>query len=235
MPMTVLQVVQEFCGKKTLPVPTAVVGSADVGVVQIRYILAEVVRELSEYRWSEQKIEKTFTSVAAELQGSFTAVFGADFRALIPATFWDRTLKRPVFGPVSDSSWENLKAFPASGPIYQWKALGQDLYIFPAPEAGHTMAALYESAYGILSSGGTAKASITDDTDTFLLPELLVLKSLDWKWKKQKGESWEMDYNEYMTFLPKKLVDKNLPVWHLDGEEFKLSPGIWVPAGDWPH
>lgn len=234
MAQSILQLVQEFCGKKTLPVPTAVIGNTDTGVVQIRYILAEVLRELSEYRWQEQKVEKTFTSIAAEDQGLLTTVIGADFRGIVPGTFWDQTLKRPVFGPVSDTMWSNLQTFPASGPIYQWKVFGNHLNIFPAPEAGHTMYLIYESTYPLLD-GTTAIPAMTADTNTFLLPELLVHKGLDWKWKKQKGEAWETDYSEYMNFLPKKLTDTNMPVYHLDGEKFKLTPGIWVPAGDWPH
>jgi hypothetical protein len=235
MTTSVLALVQEFCGKKTLPVPGAVIGSTDTGVIQIRYLLAEALRELSQYHWQEQKIEKTWTSVATEDQGALTSVFGTDYRSLVPATMWDLTLKRPVFGPVTDASWGNLKAFPAAGPIYQYKILQNHLHIFPTPPAGHSMYVIYESNYPVTDSGGTAKATITADTDLFLVPDIIVSRSLDYRWKRQKGEPWEADYNEFMDLLPKQLNKDTMPVVHLDDARFKMTPGIWVPAGDWPH
>jgi hypothetical protein len=232
--MNVLQLVQEFCGKKTLPVPTSVIGNTDVGVVQIRYILAECLRELGKYNWQQQKIQNTFTTLAAEDQGSLTTVFGADFESLIFATMWDQTLNRPVFGPVSDTMWANLQAFPASGPIYQFKIFGNHLHIFPAPEAGDTLYFIYQSSYPVTDSGGTPIAAIAADTDLFLIPEEVVTRCLDYRWKRQKGEPWESDYIEYSDMLAKALNKTGLPNVHLDNSQFKLTPGIWVPAGDWP-
>lgn len=235
MAQTVIQLVQEFCGKKTLPVPGAVVGATDTGVVQIRYLLAEVVRELSEFAWTEQKVEKTFPAVAAQNQGSLLTLIGADFRALVPQTFWNRTLKKPVFGPVSDVDWEALQVFPSSGPDERWKVIGQNLFIYPVPTAGHVMALFYQSSYGVLSAAGATKTAITADDDTLLFPEILTHKSLDYRWKRQKGEAWETDYNEFMNALPKKLSDRGMPAFSLDdGMKPRLTPGIWVPAGNWP-
>lgn len=232
--MNVLELVQEFCGKKTLPVPTSVIGNTDVGVVQIRYLLAETLREAGKYKWQEQKIEKTWTSIAAEDQGLITTVLGPDFDSIVPATMWDLTLKRPVFGPVGDASWANLQAFTASGPIYQYKVFQNHLMIFPAPAAGDSMYVIYQSNYPVTSSGGTPQASILADTDLFLIPEDVVTRSLDFRWKRQKGEPWENDYSEYTDLLAKGVQKTGLPNIHLDNARFKLSPGIWVPAGDWP-
>jgi hypothetical protein len=232
--MNVLELVQEFCGKKTLPVPTAVIGNTDVGVVQIRYLLAETLRELSKYKWNEQKIQTTFTTIAAEDQGVLTTLIGADFDSLVFATMWDETLRRPVFGPVSDAMWANLQSFPASGPIYQFKVFGKHLHIFPAPTAGDTIYLIYQSSYPVTDSSGTPKAAITVDTDLFLLPEDVVTRSLDFRWKRQKGEPWETDYAEYTDLLAKGVQKTGLPNIHLDSARFKMTPGIWVPAGDWP-
>lgn len=238
--MNVLQLVQEFCGKKTLPVPTAVIGNTDVGVVQIRYLLDETLREMGKYKWNEQKIQTTFLTVASENQGTFSAILGPgfigpDFDSLIFATMWDQTLRRPIFGPVSDEMWSNLQSFPASGPIYQFKVFGDSLHIFPAPPAGDTVYLIYQSKYPVADAAtGTPKAAITVDTDLFLLPDDVVSRSLDYRWKRQKGEPWEVDFNEYTDLLAKALNRTGQPNIHLDSARFKLTPGIWVPAGDWP-
>lgn len=233
--MNVLGLVQEFCQKKTLPVPSIVTASTDTSVIQILALLKEEVRELALYRWQQQKVEKTFTSVAAISQGAITTIIGADFREIVPATFWDLTLKRPVFGPVSDPSWSNLKAFPASGPIYQYKVIGNNLMIYPAPPAGHSMYLLYETKYPVASSLGVAKETITADTDIFLVPEHVVTRGLDYRWRRAVGEDWQVDYGEYQNLKAKALTDVGLPTLQLDNERLKLTPGIWVPAGDWPH
>lgn len=233
--MNVLSLVQEFCGKKTLPIPTVIVGSTDIGVTQIFYMLQETVRELGKYSWNEQKIQDSFTTVATQDQGALTSILGADFDTLIFATMWDTTLRRPVFGPVSDAMWANLQAFPASGPIYQFKVFGSHLYIFPAPPAGDTVYLIYQSKYGVASSTGTPKELITVDTDLFLIPEEVVIRGLEWRWKKEKGEAWDADYQVYGDLLQKAMLKTGMPNVHLDNARFKLTPGIWVPAGDWPH
>jgi hypothetical protein len=231
--MNVLELVQEFCGKKTLPLPTGVVGSTDLGVLQIRYLLQEALRELGKYSWNEQKVQDSFTTTAAVDQGALTSILGADFDSLVFATMRNTSLKRPIFGPVSDSMWANLQAFPASGPIYQFKVFGDHLHIFPAPPAGEMVYLIYQSSYPVASSVGVPKAAITADTDIFLVPESVVARSLDYRWKRQKGEPWETDYIEYQELLSKELNKTGLPTLRLDEPSSKVTPGIWVPAGDW--
>lgn len=233
--MNILALIQEFCGKKTLPVPSIFVGNPDFGVTQIFYLLQETIREAGKYNWNEQKIAKTFTTVAAQDQGALTSILGADFDSLIFATMWDTTLQQPIFGPVSDVVWANLQAFPASGPIYQFKVFGNNLHIFPAPSVGDTVYLIYRSKYGVASAAGTPKETITVDTDILLLPEEVITRGLDFRWKRQKGEPWETDYLEYTVLLGKALQKTGLPNIHLDNTRFKLTPGIWIPAGNWPQ
>jgi len=230
---SVLSLVQEFSGKKTLPVPSAVVGSTDKGIIQIRYLLAEVVRELSQYRWPQQKIEKTFSAIALQDQGAFTSVLGADYRSLVPGTFWHLTLDQEIKGPATDREWAAMKAAEISGTEYYYKPIADHLHIYPIPVALDSLYVIYESAYGVANSGGTPIAEITADTDTFLLPEILVHRSLDYRWKRQKGEPWAADYNEYMSLLAKQLGRDTLPTLSLDSSPKGVHPGIWVPAGNW--
>lgn len=233
--MNVLALVQEFCGKKTLPIPTTVVGNQEIAVSQIFYLLQEEIRELGKEDWPQQKIQKTFTAIAVQDQGTISSVIGADFSYLIMATMWDNTLRRPVFGPVSDAMWANLRAFPASGPIYQFKVFGNNLHIYPAPAAGDTVYLIYQSKYGVASAAGVPKEFVTVDTDIFILPEEVVTRGLDYRWKREKGLPWEADYVEHQDLKMKAMLKTGMPNVHLDNARFKLSPGIWVPAGDWPH
>jgi hypothetical protein len=231
--MTVLDLVKEFCGKKTLPVPATLVSNTDVGVLQIFYLLQETVRELSKYTWNEQKIADTFTTVAAQDQGALTSILGADFNSLVFATMQNTTTGIPVFGPVSDALWASLQTFPSSGPDYQFKVFGKNLHIYPAPPAGETVYLIYQSKYGVAAAAGTPKEFITVDTDVFLIPEEVVSRGLDWRWKQAQGEDWATDYQIYGDLLQKALQKTGLPTFHLDSPEMNMTPGIFVPAGNW--
>lgn len=236
MAQSVLQLVQEFCGKKTLPVPNSVIGNTELSVVQIRYLLDEVVRELMlAGDWEEQKIRATWTSTATEDQGALTTLIGADFDSLIPATMWDVTQQLPVFGPTGDSSWQTFKTYTSIGPIYQYRIEGGHLKILPTLTAGHTMSVYYNSNYGITDSGGTAKAAITADSDLFLLPEALIHRSLDYRWKRTKGEPWEQDYAEFQDLMGGERY-ASAPRFNLGSPsgDAGQQPGIWVPSGSWP-
>lgn len=234
--MLVSELVTLFFMKKGLPVPSTFWAPTDTGSAQIYALFLEEIRELGKNDFPEQKIEKTFTTVAAEAQGSVYTIFGADFSYLIAATAWDTTLRRPLFGPVGDTSWANLQAFPASGPIYQYKVFGNTFNIFPAPPAGDTIYAIYQSTYGITNTGGTPIAAPSASTDIMLLPPEVVLRGWEYRWEREKGLlSWQNTYIEYTDLKAKALQRTGMPNVHLDNARFKLSPGIWVPAGDWPH
>jgi hypothetical protein len=235
MGQTVLALVQEFCGKKTLPVPTSVVGNTETSVVQIRYLLQEAVREAVTDKggWQEQLVRGTWVSTAAEDQGALSTLLPG-FSALKAGTMWDVSQKLPVLGPLGDISWQTLKVFVGTGPLYQYRIEASRLKILPILPAGHTMSVYYETTYGIVSNAGTAKNTITADDDTFLLSDSLMQRSLDFRWKRAKGEPWENDYNDYMDILSGDMYSPSKPVLSLDGSGREgQKPGVWVPSGNW--
>lgn len=232
--MTFSELITAFCRKKGLPAPVDILTSTDIGMQQILYLLYEEMRELGKREWNEQKVQKTFTTIAAVDQGVITTIIGADFSSLVFATMWDNTLRRPVFGPVNDAMWANLQAFPASGPIYQFKVIGTRLHIFPAPAAGDTVYLIYQSSYPVASAAGAPKAAPSVGTDVFLLPDEVVIRGLEYRWLREKGLPWEACYIEYNDLKSRALLKTGMPNVRLDNSRFKLSPGIWVPAGDWP-
>lgn len=231
---TLLQTVQRFTGTYGLPIPNAVYGSSESSVVQYKNILLDVVDDLLEYSWQQQSIRKTFVSIAAEDQGALTALFGADYKTLVQASMWDETLRRPIFGPVGDASWEMLKAFTNTGPIYQYRIAANHLLINPPMAAGHTVGLIYMSNYGILNASGTAISTFSADTDTFLFPDVCIRKGLEWRWKKIKQEPWEDAYADFLDVVARNKTKDTAPVLRLDSSPQKLVPGIWVPAGNWP-
>jgi len=232
--MNVISLVQEFCGKKTLPIPPAVVGATDTGIVQIRYLLTEVVRELSKYSWQQQKVVKNWVSVLSEDQGFLTVLFGPDYQEISPGTMWNISLDEPVEGPLTDSQWATVRAIEMTGPEQFFKIMGNRLHLYPAPTVAENMSVMYQSGWGVYDPlTNITKENITADSDVFLLPDILVHRSLDYRWKRQKGEPWLSDFNEYRDLLAKELNNGSLPVLALDHCQPSAKPGIIVPSGSW--
>lgn len=118
-----------------------------------------------------------------------TTVAGASFDYILNQTIWDRTLLRPVFGTLTPSQWQQLKAQNVTGPWNQFRIRGGNLLFIPAPSAGDTCAFEWVSKNFCQSSGGTGQSAWTADTDTGLLSEDLMKLGLIWRWKAANSPS----------------------------------------------
>lgn len=229
--LTALGVVQEFCGLRGLPIPTALVGSTEKSVAQYRAVLSSAVRHLLQYRWEQQKIRLTFTAVATADQGLLTTLFPG-FESLVPDTGWAMTRKIPVTGPIPDTEWAVQNALSLVGPPYKfWLGEGK-MWITPTPVAGESYSFIYRTLYGY-ANGTVPQETLTADTNTLLFPDDVVLKEFEWNWKKQKGENWQDDYNFAIGLIAKEKSKDGLPNLSLDRTIGNVQPRIYVPVGNW--
>lgn len=234
--MTMLTTVQQFCLRTGIPKPATVYGSTDTQVLQVLALLEEEGNDLSARGpWQGITQESTHTTIAAEDQGAMTTIAGAGFRYISNDTMWDRTDRLPVLGPVDGPDWQTLKGFVVTGPRYQFRIRGGKLLVNPTPTAGHTWAFEWISKYWILEDDGSTRAQyFTDDDDTILLPEDLVLMGLRWRWKKEKGLSYEEDFNTYEIQVRNALGrDGGKKTLNMDSCDRTRKPGIFVPVGSW--
>jgi hypothetical protein len=232
---TILQTVTDFTEKRGLPTPSAVMGVTEKSVRQLRALIREIVRDLAEYRWQQQRIRFTWTALAAEDQGPLTTIFGAGYAGLVTNTLWNETRVMQILGPVTDAEWQQLQILPGAGPEYSaWISQGH-LYINPAPAVTDTLAAVYITSYCVLDVDGvTTKAEPDADDDTLLFPDNVVARALEYKWGKIKGEAgWEDDYNAYIGLLSKNMVRDTTPVLQMDAQPPYPRPGIIIPPGSW--
>jgi hypothetical protein len=234
--MAVLQVVQYMCGRTNLPVPATVLGNTDPLIVQMMRLLEEEGTDLARRGdWNGITFEATHTSLAAEDQGAIATIASNGFRALKNGTFWDRTNKLPIIGPLSDQEWQQVKGVATTGPRYRFRIRGGKLLVNPTPTAGYTWAFEYVSKNWILGADLTTyKQYFTLDTDTILLPEDLVLMGLRWRWKKEKGFDYAEDFNTYEVEVKDALGrDGGKRVLSMDGMGYTPKPGIFVPDMSW--
>ncbi len=236
MSKTALQLVQDFTDFNGLGQPGGLVGSTDATVKQYLAMLNRILTQIKEYSFEEQKIRKTWVGVATQDQGTLTALFGSALRWIVRETGWNDTRRMRIFGPVSDATWQALQVLPNAGPEFQMWLGGSHLYISPAPKAGETLSMIVYTRNLVLAGDAvTTKEFVTADSDTFLLPDIVIQQGLQYVWSKQKGvQDWEDEYNTFISTVAKNNVKDGDVVLRMDLRDTpSIRPGIVIPAGSW--
>lgn len=239
MTSTVLTLVQDFCDRNALPRPTAMFGSTEKGVRQYQAVLKQVVRDLSEYRWQQQRIYITWPTVAGQDQGTLESIFGAGYAGIVQDSMWNLTRHMRIYGPLSEQVWTALQTLPNAGPEFQMWISRDRLYTSPAQVIGETLACVYITNYNVVQNTGSGYnvyvASPATDGDKLLFPDNVVDKCFTYIWKKQKGESsWTDDYNDYIALVAKNIIKDGATKLQMSPAPNRgVSPGIVIPPGSW--
>ena len=231
--MTLLTIVQNSCDIIGLTRPSVVIASQDQNVRTLLALAQVEGRELLDrYSWPATQIEKTHTSLAAELQGVMTTL-APGFSYITSGTFWDRTLTQPLTGPLSPIEWQALKARTATGPYPSYRLFGGKLYAYPAPAAGNTWVFEYQSTYFCQSSAGANQSAWAVDTDVGVLDENLMELGIIWRFKKKNG----LDYSEDFRSYEQKLANETSRAGGrrvLEMSGIGSAPrGVYVSEGSW--
>src|SRR3954449_2284593 len=132
--MTLLSLAQAACDILSIPRPTSVIAAADQTA---RTLLSCANREGKSLaaRWTWQSLTKThtFTSTATERQ---TAGVPSDFGRILSNSFFNRTTKRPVMGPLTAQEWEAHTALTAQVLFDAFRFRETQLDMKPVPSAG---------------------------------------------------------------------------------------------------
>lgn len=237
--MSVLTTIQRHCQVHALSIPTSVVGSADTQTIQLLAILQEALDQMVlESKFQVRTLECLYTLTAAEDQGPVEDLGGglSGYQCANFETFFDRTLMRPLYGPLNDTEWQEIKALPNPGPFYKFRIRGGNLLINPTPTVPLSQIAFeYMSSWAVTSSAGVAKALITADDDVFVFPETIVRQWLKFMWKHTKGLPHEVDekkaYDLLNNYIATDKVKRRINVAHPHATT--LRPGVFVPSGNW--
>lgn len=193
------------------------------------------------YDWQALTKEATFTTVATESQGSITsiitaAVSGDAMNSIVNNTIWNRTQRRPVFGPLDNQQWQQLKAMNISGPWNQFRIRGGNLIFVPVPTAGHTCAFEFVSKnWATDSTGATLKSAFTADGDLSSLDDRLITLGLVWRYKASNSLEYAEDFNKYEAAVADAIGRDGVRDWlNMDAARFDFPPGVMVPLGSWP-
>jgi hypothetical protein len=207
--LTLLQMTQAACGEMGLPSPVSVVDSNNLIAVQL---LALANREAKECvrrsdgsgGWQAMRKENVFAMVPSQQSYALPA----DFDYIIPGTMWDRGYRWQVFGPLSPQEWQVLKSgLSPTGPRRRFRIMQGKFYFDPIPLDTNTLVyEYYSSSFGVAADGTTAKSMFTLDTDTYALPDDLLIQGMIWRWRRAKGLAYDQEYQTYEEAVQREMA-----------------------------
>lgn len=198
--MTLLTACKAAADEIGVPRPTTVIGGTGTTEQKLlRYANKAGDRIMRAYPWQQLVSERTFTSVASETQ---TSIIPSDLDRIVPETFWDRTNRILISGPVSAVQWQGLKAYgynDTSRPKFRYR--GDAILISPTPGAGNSYAFEYVSKNWCESSGGTAQSAFAADTDVTVINEELLIAAIVYEYSDAEGLPAESAYAAYLRLF----------------------------------
>lgn len=200
--MSLLSIIQEVTGALSLVQPAAVAGSVDRQVVQLFSLANEAGRELARaHHWQALQEEANFITVTADAQ---PAAIPADFDRFVPNSFFNRTTRRPMTGPITTRQWQWIKAQPVYSTVYlAFRQRTGQFLVAPQPPAGQEIYYEYISVNWAKSALGVGQPAYAADTDTSYLDETLIQLSLKWRFLRAKGLDYAEEFNTFETELEK--------------------------------
>lgn len=238
--MPLLDVVQTVAVKVGISKPSQAAGNNDQNVQQLVVFANESGQELAaRYGFQEITKEATFTTTATESQGVLQTLTGADFAWILNETMWDRTTRRPVYGPKYAAEWQQLKAQLMQGPWWQYRIRGNSVLFIPPPPAGDAIFFEWVSNYWVAKTpalGVGAQTSYILDTDVSLLEERVIGLGALWRYKQAKKLDYSEDFDKCEAAIADMMTrNASKPRLNLGGAQSDIYPGILVPAGNWGH
>jgi hypothetical protein len=231
--MSLLTTIQDVCGRHGLVQPTMVVGNTDRQIMQMFSLVNQAGRELArDYNWQALIEEQTFETVAQPVQ---TAALPADFDRFIPNSGFNRSTMRPISGPLTPQQWQALQAIPALNTVYlMFRERQGEFLIVPTPPANQLIAYEYLSINWVRPTAGNLTNVYVNDTDASLLDETLIADSLEWRYLRAKGLSYDEEMATFERNKEKAMGrDGGSSALTLSPRPINLSR-VNLPDGDFP-
>jgi len=154
----------------------------------------------------------------------------------VNGTFQNRTLNRPIWGPLTPQAWQREKALPIyTSPNFAYVERGGNFLFSPTPAAGYQVYFEYISKNSVLSSGGSEKQYFTADDDTWKLDEKMIELGLIWRFKSSKGLDYAQEKQTYDDHIAAQIAQEQpAGVISLDGRSPRYMLGSpTIPEGSW--
>ena len=230
---TLLSICQDAADVIGLPRPTAVASSTDQTTRTLLGCARRSGVALARF-WGWQALlrEKTFTSTAAMVQANGIP---SDWDGrMVSGTFWNRTMRRPVRGPLNSQEWQQIQASGVQVVTDAFRIRNGALEIVPTPNGTDTYAYEYISKHWCEDSGGTGLATWAADTDVPRLDDRLLVLGTVWRFLQGRGLDYQTAMQEYnMEVMNAVARDGTRRVVALSSDTANGARIPEIPEGSW--
>ena len=196
--MTLLTIANAVADETKGPRPETIASNTDPAAQNILRLINKVGSRLQKsFAWNILTKESTVTAGGSETLIAAASLPG-DFDRIIPETFWDRGTNNLISGPVSAVEWQGLKVQTYDSQNKKYRYRGGDIITSPAVASGSTCAFEYVSTQWVRKADGTAKSSMTIDTDYTVLSEELMIYGTVFEWLDAEGQPSGNAARQYM-------------------------------------
>jgi len=137
----------------------------------------------------------------------------ADFETITDRTQWDKTKHWEALGPETAQQWQWLKSgYISTGPRIRWRILDNQFQIWPPMNTNEYLGWEYRSKGWARSSTGAIQNSFTQDSDTTVYDDRLMVIYTKLKYFQVKSfdtTALQQDYQRYLSVV--KANDKGAP------------------------
>lgn len=136
-----------------------------------------------------------------------------DFERITDRTQWDKSKHWEALGPESAQQWQWLKSgYISTGPRIRWRILDNQFQIWPPMNTNEYLGWEYRSKGWARGVDGTVKNSFTEDNDTAILDDRIIVLGTKLKYWSIKGFDTTTLMQEYQRYLSiAKANDKGTP------------------------
>lgn len=240
---TLLQSIQSRCRLLGLSVPTVVTTSTNLTILQLWELANEEVKDHSNREYEFPKLRDTATFTYGPSVAPFNALdlesTGAvrGYRSMVPNSFWNTSRRLPVFGPVSDSDWQQMIVMQISASVDNYRVNGNFIQLYSTLGVANNYAFQYLSNFGVVDNIGVSKELFTADTDLPRLPSRIFELGLLWRWRQIKGQPYAEEMEQYEQMLREEA--RNEPTSNTLRMDYgphanNVGPNLAVAIGSWP-
>jgi hypothetical protein len=126
-----------------------------------------------------------------------------DYETVTDNTHWDKTKHWQMLGPVDAQQWQWLKSgYISTGPRVRWRILGNEFQIWPPYNTLEYLGFEYRSKGWVRSATNEVKNSFTNDDDTSVLDDTIIVLLTKLKYFQIKSfdtTALSADYQRYLS------------------------------------
>ena len=176
MGSSILQLAFDAADDLNIERPLSLFGAYNEGDTNDRRLVRAMARTCTKlaalWDWQVLRQEQVFASLHAPVQ---TGMIPADFLRFIDGTFWDRSAKLRLRGPLPPNEWQTIQTWQTSGSTASFCQRGNDILTYPVPPAGKVYAFEYIANTFAVTAGVKAARFTTDQDTTLWDDELMTL------------------------------------------------------------